>query len=98
MLSIVLFVYLYTALNITGLSIFLDKNGVLLLIRGLCSPSSKDKKTIYYHSKFLSRSEATGIEYRQKKKGKNMEDKVQKSIKKAIDGTLDVSKTRINIA
>lgn len=27
-----------------------------------------------------------------------MEDKVQKSIKKAIDGTLDVSKTRINIA
>lgn len=27
-----------------------------------------------------------------------MEDKVQKSIKKAIDGTLDVSNTRINIA
>lgn len=27
-----------------------------------------------------------------------MEDKVQKSIKKAIDCTLDVSKTRINIA
>lgn len=27
-----------------------------------------------------------------------MEDKVQKSIKKAIDGTLDVSKTRINKA
>lgn len=27
-----------------------------------------------------------------------MEDKVQKSIKKAIDGTLEVSKTRINIA
>lgn len=27
-----------------------------------------------------------------------MEDKVQKSIKKAIDGILDVSKTRINIA
>lgn len=27
-----------------------------------------------------------------------MEDKVQKSIKKAIDGMLDVSKTRINIA
>lgn len=27
-----------------------------------------------------------------------MEDKEQKSIKKAIDGTLDVSKTRINIA
>lgn len=27
-----------------------------------------------------------------------MKDKVQKSIKKAIDGTLDVSKTRINIA
>lgn len=27
-----------------------------------------------------------------------MDDKVQKSIKKAIDGTLDVSKTRINIA
>lgn len=27
-----------------------------------------------------------------------MEDKVQKSIKKTIDGTLDVSKTRINIA
>lgn len=27
-----------------------------------------------------------------------MEGKVQKSIKKAIDGTLDVSKTRINIA
>lgn len=27
-----------------------------------------------------------------------MDDKVQKSIKKAIDGILDVSKTRINIA
>lgn len=27
-----------------------------------------------------------------------MDDKVQKSIKKAIDGTLEVSKTRINIA